>query len=44
MTISTAEIEVPNAENVSVTEDSLSVDLSDGQTISVPLACSPGQS
>ena len=41
MTISAVEIEVPNAENVSVTEDSLSVDLSDGRTISVPLAWFP---
>ena len=41
MTISAIEIEVPNAENVSVAEDSLSVDLSDGRTISVPLAWFP---
>ena len=41
MTISAVEIEVPNAENVSVTEDSLSVDLSDGRTIAVPLAWFP---
>lgn len=41
MTISAVEIEVPNAENVSVTEDSLSVDLSDGRTIEVPLAWFP---
>lgn len=41
MTISAVEIEVPNAENVSVTEDSLSIDLSDGRTISVPLAWFP---
>ncbi len=41
MTISAIEIEVPNADNVSVTEDSLSVDLSDGRTISVPLAWFP---
>jgi len=41
MTISAVEIEVPNAENVSVTEDSLSVDLSDGRTVSVPLAWFP---
>ncbi len=37
MTTSAVEIEVPNAESVSVTEDSLSVDLSDGRTIAVPL-------
>lgn len=41
MTISAVEIEVPNAENVFVTEDSLSVGLSDGRTISVPLAWFP---
>ncbi len=41
MTISAVEIDVPNAENVSVTEDSLSVDLSDGRTVSVPLAWFP---
>ena len=32
---------MPNAEEVSVTEDTLSVDLSDGRTISVPLAWFP---
>ena len=41
MTISAVELDVPNAENVSVTEDSLSVDLSDGRTVSVPLAWFP---
>jgi hypothetical protein len=41
MTISAVEIEVPNAESVTVTEDTLSVDLSDGRTISVPLAWFP---
>lgn len=41
MTISAVEIEVPNAESVMVTEDTLSVDLSDGRTISVPLAWFP---
>ncbi len=41
MTISAVELDVPNAESVSVTEDSLSVDLSDGRTISVPLAWFP---
>ena len=34
-------IEVPDAENVTITEDTLSVDLSDGRTISVPLAWFP---
>ena len=41
MTTSAVEIEVPNAEGVTVTEDTLSVDLSDGRTISVPLAWFP---
>ena len=41
MRISTVEAEVPIAENVTVTEDTLSVDLSDGRTISVPLAWFP---
>jgi hypothetical protein len=41
MTTSAVEIEVPNAESVTVTEDTLSVDLSDGRTISVPLAWVP---
>ena len=34
-------IEVPTAENIAVTKDTLSVDLSDGRTISVPLAWFP---
>lgn len=41
MRISTVEAEVPVAERVTVTEDTLSVDLSDGRTISVPLAWFP---
>ncbi len=41
MPTSMVEIEVPNAESVTVTEDTLSVDLSDGRTISVPLAWFP---
>ncbi len=41
MHTSTIEIEVPIAENVMITEDTLSVDLSDGRTISVPLAWYP---
>ncbi len=40
-TLDAVEIEVPNAENVTVTDDTLSVDLSDGRTISVPLAWFP---
>ena len=41
MSISANEIKIPNAERVMVTEDTLSVDLSDGRTISVPLAWFP---
>ena len=41
MSISVNEIEVPTAENVKVTENTLSVDLSDGRSISVPLAWFP---
>lgn len=41
MRISTVEIEIPKAENVVTTEDTLSVDLSDGRTISVPIAWFP---
>jgi hypothetical protein len=41
MTTLAVEIEVPNAETVAVTEDTLSVDLSDGRTLSVPLAWFP---
>ena len=41
MTISTVEMEIPNAERVIVTDDSLSVDLSDGRTLLVPLAWFP---
>ncbi|MGH8659247.1 MAG: DUF2442 domain-containing protein [Gammaproteobacteria bacterium] len=41
MHTSTIEIEVPAAENITVTENTLSVDLSDGRTISVPLAWYP---
>ncbi len=41
MSTSMVEIEVPNAESVIVTEDTLSVDLSDGRSISVPLAWFP---
>ena len=41
MPTSTVEIEVPNAEQLSVTEEALIVDLSDGRTISVPLAWFP---
>ncbi|MDA0735060.1 MAG: DUF2442 domain-containing protein [Chloroflexi bacterium] len=41
MSTSTVEIEVPNAENLVVTEDTLTVELSDGRAISVPLAWFP---
>ena len=41
MSTSPVEIHIPNAENVTVTEDTLTVDLSDGRTISVPLAWFP---
>jgi hypothetical protein len=41
MNISVVEIEIPRAENVNVTKDTLSVDLSDGRTISVPLEWFP---
>lgn len=41
MNISAVEIEIPVAEDVKVTNDTLSVDLSDGRTISVPLEWFP---
>jgi len=41
MSTSTVEIEVPMAQDVAVTEDTLRVELSDGRTISVPLAWFP---
>jgi len=41
MTTLAIEFEIPNAENVTVTEDTLSVDLNDGRTISVPTAWYP---
>jgi hypothetical protein len=41
MSISAAEIGVPTAETVRVSDDTLSVALSDGRTISVPLAWFP---
>ncbi len=41
MRISTAEVAVPVAEGVSVSEDTLTVELSDGRTIAVPLAWFP---
>ena len=41
MTTSRTEIRVPEATDVTVTDDSLTVELSDGRTISVPLAWFP---
>jgi hypothetical protein len=41
MTSSLIEIAVPAATNVVVTDDTLTVDLSDGRTIAVPLAWYP---
>ncbi|MSQ53627.1 MAG: DUF2442 domain-containing protein [Betaproteobacteria bacterium] len=41
MNISAVEIEIPLAQSVAVTSDTLQVDLSDGRTISVPLAWYP---
>jgi len=41
MRFSAVKIEMPDAENVAVTSDTLSVDLSDGRTISVPLSWYP---
>jgi hypothetical protein len=37
----TSAVEIPNAESVTITEDTLSVELSDGRTLSVPLAWFP---
>ena len=34
-------VQIPNAEDVTVTEDTLTAELSDGRTISVPLAWYP---
>ena len=41
MATSAIEIEIPYAENVRVSNDTLTVDLSDGRSISVPLAWYP---
>jgi hypothetical protein len=41
MTTSAVELEIPDAIDVSVTADTLSVELSDGRTISVPLEWYP---
>jgi hypothetical protein len=41
MNTSVIEIRVPDAESVAITEDTLTVNLSDGRTISVPLTWFP---
>lgn len=41
MSISTVEMEIPLAQAVTVTTDTITVELSDGRTISVPLAWFP---
>ena len=41
MSISTVELEIPAAESVTITDDTMSVELNDGRTISVPLAWFP---
>ncbi|MGD8721621.1 MAG: DUF2442 domain-containing protein [Desulfobacterales bacterium] len=41
MTILAVEMDIPYAENIMVTADTLTVDLSDGRTISVPLVWYP---
>ena len=41
MSISAVEIDVPDARHLEITEDTLTVELSDGRTISVPLVWYP---
>ena len=41
MSISAVEITVPTAQGVRITDDTLSVELSDGRTISVPIGWYP---
>ncbi len=41
MTTSAVEIEISNANSVMVTDDSLTVELDDGRTVSVPIAWYP---
>lgn len=41
LTVSTIEIDLPLAEDVSVSEDTLSIDLRDGRSILVPLTWYP---
>lgn len=41
MNTSTIEIRIPDAKEISVSDDALSIELSDGRSISVPLAWYP---
>ncbi|MBF0236374.1 MAG: DUF2442 domain-containing protein [SAR324 cluster bacterium] len=41
MSILTIEIEIPYAQDIAITSDTLNVDLSDGRSIAVPLAWYP---
>lgn len=41
MNISAVEIKIPNAESVTVKEDTVTVDLSDGRSVAAPLAWFP---
>jgi len=41
MTTSRVDMEIPNAERVSVTDDTLSVELSDGRSLTVPVTWFP---
>ena len=41
MSISAIEMEVPSVEDASISDDTLTVELSDGRTLSVPLAWYP---
>jgi len=41
MPTSAIKLQIPNVENVTVTDDTLTVELSDGRTLSVPLAWFP---
>ncbi len=41
MNVSTLKVNVPDAEDVTVTDDTLTAELSDGRTISVPLSWYP---
>lgn len=41
MSSSTVEMDIPDGERVAVTDDTLSVELSDGRSLSVPLAWFP---